>query len=257
MSNVGIYMITKIIKKIENLEEVAIKIEEGLMEVIKNTSISYYDAMEFGYYDWDIPSKNIKKIQRDSIKLYQQWYSSAIYLINEHEAKERLIQFNENYEEIINYLQLRTINSENKREFFDNFIDSFDIQRGMLMGIVGIIEIEELNLRKLISADFVEKEIEEAEVLFDKNYIRGAGALAGVALEKHLQSLCELKSINYSKKDTIDPVATKLYTNKVLDVTELKKIQYWASIRNGCDHPHDIDKKEVKKLIEGVKSFIN
>ncbi|WP_052297243.1 HEPN domain-containing protein [Methanolacinia petrolearia] len=119
-----------------------------------------------------------------------------------------------------------------------------------------IVKIKEMSLRDIISASFVDREIEEAEYLFGKNHHRAAGALAGVALEQHLRTLCDKYQIDYGKKDTIEPLVQKLYKNNKLDSTQMKNIQHLASIRDKCDHPSEIKKEEVKELIERVKKIV-
>ena len=102
-----------------------------------------------------------------------------------------------------------------------------------------IVEIKELSLRKLISVDVARTEIEQAEVLFASGFHRASGSIAGVALELHLKTLCDINSIVYKPKDTIEPLAQALYNAKILELIELKRIQYLASIRNKCSHPNN------------------
>jgi HEPN domain len=136
------------------------------------------------------------------------------------------------------------------------FIDNFEIQRSILLSVPDVADVKELNLRKLISADVARTEIEEAEVLFSGKHHRAAGSVAGVALELHLKTQCDIKGVSYKPTDTLDPLATALYTAGELDKTELKHIQYLASIRNKCSHPDPVTEGEVKALIEGVKKII-
>jgi hypothetical protein len=68
--------------------------------------------------------------------------------------------------------------------------------------------------------------------------------------------MCQLNEVPYNLKDTIDPLATELYKKNFLDITELKRVQHLASIRNKCDHSDSVTKKEVEELINGVKKFI-
>ncbi|OEC88280.1 MULTISPECIES: hypothetical protein [Methanobacterium] len=246
-------------RKTEELDELADKIEELGIKVIKGIPFSHdpLTHVACGDYVWSIPSGEIKKNQRTFIKLYQKWYSISLQLVDEYLNKEREIEFKDIYSDILDYLQPNGREySTDKNLFIDKFLNKYDIQRGILLSIPDIIEVKEMKLRKLISADFVETELEEAELLFNHEFTRGAGALAGVALEKHLETMCQLNDVSYKPKATIDPLATELYRNNRLDITELKKVQHLASIRNKCDHPEEITKEEVKELIDGAKKFI-
>ena len=115
--------------------------------------------------------------------------------------------------------------------------------------------IDEQNLRKILTSNFIESEIDQAELLFRNGFERAAGALTGVALEMHLKALCDLHEVAYHHKDTIEPLAQMLYSAHKIDQTDLKKFIYLGGIRNDCAHPNDISKDQVKALIEQVKKL--
>jgi len=141
------------------------------------------------------------------------------------------------------------------------FTDRFDTQKNLLSSLPKVFEIQNLKLRKTISADLVESELEEAELLLEHDFLRAAGAVAGVALERYLKTLCEIStpSVPYNKKDTINPLASKLRNNGHLSETERKKIEYLGDIRNKCDHSKEEEptKEEVKELIRKTKEFVD
>jgi hypothetical protein len=99
----------------------------------------------------------------------------------------------------------------------------------------------------------------EAKALFRAQYFAGAGAMAGVALEKHLKELCNKQSppIPTAGK-TINPLNESLKSAGVYDQTQTRRIQVLGDIRNRCDHitPNPPSKDEVWELIEGVHKFI-
>ena len=209
-----------------------------------------------GRYFWNTPNNHIKKTQRNVFRSYQKWYSTALHLIKENLDDERSKEFTDYYPLIKDYLQFKSsLYKPNKDAYIDQFVNTFDTQIGILSSIPDVLETQELRFRELISAVYVELEIDQAEILLITDLSRAAGALVGVALEKHLETMCFVNNIQYSHKETINPLATKLYTNNVIDITELKKIEYFASIRNKCDHPNNITKNEVKELIDGVKKL--
>ena len=247
-------------KKIDELNKLADEIENYETALIKRavlldehfpTGVPHY-----GNFRWRIPNGKSKEIQRKTLSLYQKWYSATLELTDSYLTEDRKEEFKNKYNRVINYLQFKSSYSANKKEFIQEFIDEFDIQRGILLGILEVIEVKKMDLRKLISADFVETELDEAELLFKHKFTRAAGALVGVALEKHLKTMCHLNNISYKPKATIDPLATELYRTDYLDIAELKKVQHLASIRNKCDHSEEITKEEVKELIDETKKFI-
>lgn len=120
-----------------------------------------------------------------------------------------------------------------------------------------VARIKELSLRKILTANFIEMEIEQAELLFRNGFERAAGAIAGVALEKHLKTQCEINYVTYRYKDTIVPLAEALHSAKKIDNIELKKIIYLGGIRNDCAHPNNVSTDRVRELIEQVKKIVS
>lgn len=257
-------------RKINELEALADEIERSSKELIEKAPLLYKPdppgvASAFPHHHWGTLSEDIKELQREVIRKYQRWYSSAYQLIKEY-LLEKEAEFVEHYEDrtksiikegVIDLLQFRSSQyTGDKCKIIESFVDKFEIQRSILLSIPDVAEIKELNLRRVISADFVKTEIEQAEMLFDNGFHRAAGTLAGVALEKHLKTLCDINGTSYKPKGTIEPLAQALYKANMLDITELKKVQYLASIRNKCSHPNDITDDEVKSLIAEVKKFV-
>ena len=247
-------------KKVSELETLANDIE-GLGTKLLQESRYHLDP-ETHRNEWDILPDDLKLIQRDAVRQYQRWYNSSSHLIREYmPEKER--EFVTNYENvhtsmgIIDILQLRSawwVNSSHP--ITKRFLDAFEIQRSILLSLPDVAEIKEFNLRRLISADIAQTEIEQAEMLLASGFERAAGSIAGVALELHLKTLCDVNGVSYAPKETIDPLATALYKAGILDITELKRIQFLASIRNKCSHPNSVSQTEIHDLIEEVKKLM-
>jgi hypothetical protein len=95
--------------------------------------------------------------------------------------------------------------------------------------------------------------------LYKSKFERCAGVIAGVALERYLQVLCDKYKIEYKHNDTIEPLAQVLSTAGKIDSTELKNFIHLGGIRNDCAHPKDITEEDLrvraKELIEKVKKL--
>jgi hypothetical protein len=141
----------------------------------------------------------------------------------------------------------------------ERFIKSLEIQRSILLSVPFVADIKEMNMRKIIAADFIGSELDEADYLYRNGFERCGGVIAGVALERHLKTLCDIKDVKYKHDDTIEPLALALYNQKKIDVTELHQFEHLGSIRNDCAHPKDISEEalrgRVKELIEKVKKM--
>jgi uncharacterized protein (UPF0332 family) len=102
-------------------------------------------------------------------------------------------------------------------------------------------------------------EIDSAKELLNNKYLRSAGAICGVLLEKHLKVIADTHKITPKKKGpSINDYNQELYSQSVLSSEQFKYITYLADIRNKCDHnkSEDPTEAEVKKLIDGTEKVI-
>ena len=56
------------------------------------------------------------------------------------------------------------------------------------------------DIQQLVTADLFNSELDAASELAKKKFLRAAGALAGVVLEKHLRQVCKSHSVTIRKK---------------------------------------------------------
>jgi hypothetical protein len=262
-------------KQINELKALADEIETGALQLIQETPLEYVPegpsyAPSPSYYRWKMVPDHLKSLQRETERKYQIWYSTACQLIKEN-LPEREKEFVSRYQ-IKGYLfyshgngmiqWLRLFNEQDtsdKAQIIDNFIKTFDIQLNILLSIPFVLDSRELDLRKIIAADFIESELDKAEYLYKNKFERCAGVIAGVALERYLQVLCDKYKIEYKHNDTIEPLAQALHAEGKIDSTELKKFLHLGGIRNDCAHPKDIPEEDLKgrarELIEKVKKL--
>lgn len=100
----------------------------------------------------------------------------------------------------------------------------------------------------------------EAQILFAVGHITAAGAIAGVALERHLKQLCARQNppLPVGPKDTIVKLNEALKAAGVYEVLQWRQISVLADIRNRCDHA-DLEmprKEDVEDMIKKVRQFI-
>ncbi|MFZ2412055.1 MAG: hypothetical protein WAW23_10825 [Candidatus Methanoperedens sp.] len=203
----------------------------------------------------EIPDK-AKPIKRELLTRYEIWFAVTKRIVNQFSDKYDI--FESNYQGVINCITEKPIQS-NENAAFDSFIDIFDKQVNILRTVVPIISLKETNFKKIITAELLDSELSQAELLYKHDFYRAAGAIAGVVLERFLKTLCEVNQITIGENDTIDPLAAKIYTSKKIpefDITLFKSIQHLASIRNKCDHPKEEPKQhEVRELLDKVKKI--
>jgi hypothetical protein len=248
-----------LISTIDSLEETALEIERNMEQLFGSAEVEVNKVRLKPF------NPTLKELHRETIRKYQQWYSSSLHLITQY-LPEKAVEFSKLYsvheyhggEGVFDLVCFDHLfrDREDLERMSRMFSQKFEVQRSILLSIPAISQIKEISLREIISAFFAEREIQEADYLFKRKYVRCAGALAGVALEQHLRTLCDKYGLEYNPKDTIEPLAQNLYENGKIDKTELKRIQYLASIRDSCDHASDVDSDQVKELIERVKKMI-
>lgn len=115
------------------------------------------------------------------------------------------------------------------------------------------------DIRQLVQADLFDSELEAAAELNKKGFTRGAGAIAGVVLEGHLQQVCDNHKVKVIKKDPgINDLAQLLKSEEVIDTPTWRKVQHLADLRNLCDHKKKKDptKEDMEELIGGVEKIV-
>jgi len=107
-------------------------------------------------------------------------------------------------------------------------------------------------------AQIEDEELEIARKLLRVS-LRGAGAVAGVVLESHLQRTAENHKVSIKKKDpTNSDLNDPLKSVGVYAIPTWRKIQHLADLRNLCDHKKDKEPShdEIEELIVGVSAII-
>lgn len=202
-------------------------------------------------------------------KEYQAWYSKALLIIKDI-FPERYEEFVSQYLpdkkrkklDLINYTLYDAIyglsvrnTSLRPRSSESRLTTQFNILNSAIL----IIDDRLDEIKGSLETEISEKEIESAISLYSNGYLRAAGAICGVLLEKRLGSMAQSKGLKVGKKDpTINDLNALLYKNGIVDSTQNKYLLYLGDIRNKCDHNKKIEptKDEVLDLINGTKKVI-
>jgi hypothetical protein len=114
-------------------------------------------------------------------------------------------------------------------------------------------------IRKLVRADLFESEFDACRELAAHGFLRAAGTIAGVILEKHLRQAMESRDIVVRKNEpTINDFNDQLKKAGAFDVATWRKIQRLGDIRNLCGHSkhREPTPEEVDEIIEGTESIV-
>jgi hypothetical protein len=220
----------------------------------------------------DKATEYIKKLPKFSND-YQAWYSESKVVIKQL-LPDRLLDFERYYEKpktrkditsdnyrIEDYLQgLNVIRGWEKEKVVgpDAAISQFQQQLAILKAVSSRFDSSLFDIRQLVQADIFDSELETARELVKHGFLRGAGAISGVVLEKHLSQVASNHNIKTPKKHpTISDFIDLLKNSEVLDIPSWRQMQRLGDIRNLCDHNKDREptKEEVNELIDGVEKY--
>lgn len=204
---------------------------------------------------------------------YQGWYSEAHKIIRQLLA-HRLSEFGKLYEgETRKSLNQMTYTIQdwmlghrssivpgysNKKHFDDEgiVIMRFQGQLQILKSSTTRLESSLYEIKQILPSDLFDSEIEKAKELIKKGFLRAAGAVCGVILEKHLSEICLNHHLTPTKKNpTINDYNEMLKVSNVIEIPTWRFIQRLADLRNLCDHKKDREptQEEVNELIQGAE----
>jgi hypothetical protein len=111
------------------------------------------------------------------------------------------------------------------------------------------------DIAQLARAELFDSELDAARELQRHGFLRPAGMIAGVVLEKHLQQVAHAHKLTMRKRSpTIADLNDPLKQAEVYDIPTWRQIQRLADLRNLCGHNKDREptKDEVDELLDGV-----
>jgi hypothetical protein len=217
-----------------------------------------------------------KKTDGTFEKKYQAWYSESHAVIKQL-LPERIAEFESLYlpdpkrktldatsYKIQDWLMgMRAATNIYKGEkHFNDFAAvamRFFMQLDILKSIGARFESTLFDIRQVVQADLYDSELDGTLDLCKKGFLRGAGVIAGVVLEKHLSHVCDNHTISIRKKNpTISDYNDALKENNIVDVAGWRYIQRLGDLRNLCGHNKDREPTgdEVAELINGVGKIL-
>jgi hypothetical protein len=147
---------------------------------------------------------------------YQAWYSESVALLRQL-LPDRLANFVALYEKpkarksidyenyvVQDYMQnLRVTRGGGYNVVVDASaaLPQFRQQLAILSAATARFESSLFEIRQLVQADLFDDEIDSARELLRNGFLRPAGVIAGVVLEKHLRQVCEDRAIRVAKKN--------------------------------------------------------
>lgn len=247
------------------------------LNILSEMGIQLYYSMHKDFNNLD--SESVKKVEAVGIKFvsftseYQNWYTKAYRVISQI-IPERLAEFESLYKsdpkrkEIthVNYTISDSLIGLQKKNGFGEIIINrasaivkMEIQYKIVESAKERFTSALFDIKDIVQADIFDSELETAKELNKKGFIRAAGAVTGVILEKHLAHVCSLHNIKSKKANpSISEFNQLLKDNNIIDTPTWRFIQHLGDIRNLCDHSKEREptKDEVADFIKGVDKII-
>jgi hypothetical protein len=200
---------------------------------------------------------------------YQKWYSQAHAIIKQ-VLPDRLSDFVAYYEfprvrknidfqnyMIKDYLQgLKTTRFDGETVVDGSAaIPEFAQQLSMIKAARDTLDSTLLDLKAVLQADLFDSEIDTASALATAGYLRAAGSICGVIIEKHIRYVCENHNLKITKKNPgIADLLQLLRISNVITLAQERFIQSLADTRNLCSHAkgREPTKQEITELVDGT-----
>jgi hypothetical protein len=204
------------------------------------------------YLSWYFQSSNAIKF------LSPTTYNNFIEVYQEKRSESKKITTS-NYR-LENYLKNEQLTNINNTDFEEEFErvriakNLFKLQQLIIKAIIDNFDSISFNYENNLFLSFQEANIFVAQELLDNDFIRAAGAICGVIIEKQLkQRLLPFNEKAYSL--TLNTLNQQCKNTELYTETTRKRIMLYSDIRNLCDHKNNIEptKQLVQDLIDGTK----
>lgn len=216
-----------------------------------------------------------KKTKAKFESQYQRWYTESCAVIRQL-IPDRLLEFEQlykgdgrrkeinsgtfNIQDWLNGMRAPNVQFLGEKDYDDFAIVSmrYRTQLYILRSATSRFESTLFDIRQVVQADLFDSELEAARELIKNGFLRGAGAIAGVVLEKHFGQVSDNHNIKTHKKHpTISDFNDILKNGGLLDIPTWRQIQRLGDIRNLCDHNKDREptNEEVEELVNGAEKI--
>jgi hypothetical protein len=222
-------------------------------------------------HDFELFRKSLP-VFKDS---YQYWYSSALAVVKFF-LPDRLNDFTRLYEQPKNRRDVQKDNYtiedylkdvkltggyEGKKVIAGpaDALPAFEQQLNILNSVSERFTSVLFDLRQMVQAELLDKELDQAELLLKNKCYRASGIICGLVLEKHLAQMCINHRLKPGRKTpSIHDYNDLLKKEEVYDFQTWRHIQILGDIRKLCEHAKNREPipQEINDMIIGVDRVI-
>jgi hypothetical protein len=248
-------------------------IKQNLDELIMQGKELYY-SLNFKHETSDKKKKILDKYKLNADKLpnfhdnYEIWYTGALHAVKIliPERVDDFIQLYKN-DKRKNLVPITYTVSDAVLGIYNEHnhispltaLPKFSQQLSILKSARKNIDNVIYNLQFFLRADLFDSELSAANELLKSGFLRAAGVMCGVVLEKHLKQVCIQHKIIIKKKTPgLSYFNEELKTASIIDISMWRQIQYLDDIRNICCHnkSNEPTKEQVKDLLDGTTKVV-
>lgn len=255
----------KYIKDLNSLILRGVELQRGLYNELRDEYKDSFDKLSA-----DEKEKFLKASFKDN---YNSWYNESLSVIKQL-MPERLDEFVSYYkilkrkDQDISYLSytisdylLGVVVKELGQVKVGGTaaVPKFQQQLQIVLSLKKRFESSLYDIKQLVQADLMDSEIDSAKLLLKNGFLRAAGAICGVVLEKHFSTICQARGLKQSKKNPcLNDYNQLLKDEGIIDTPTWRKISYLADIRNLCDHnkKDEPTKDQLTDLVNGTEKII-
>lgn len=203
---------------------------------------------------------------------YQAWYSEALAVVRQI-LPERVADFRSHYERpksgrkdilFSNYVIEDFIQGVRITRYNDVVVDRsaalprLEAQVAILKACKARFTTSLFDIRQLVQADLLDDELAGARELLKSKFFRAAGVVAGVVLERHLQTVAANHSVTVKARASLGDYIAALKEADIVETTEWRKLQHLSELRAKCTHNKGAEPtpQEVDDLISGANRTI-
>jgi hypothetical protein len=204
---------------------------------------------------------------------YQAWYSLALPVVQQilpdryaefrelHRLDKRPRELDPATYSISDYLQgIRVTQGYMSEDAFSGWhvaYTKFKLQLNIVRSVADRLGSVLADIVGLVESALFDDEILAARELIKSGYLRSAGIVASVVLERHLKRLLMNHTVTLRKKPQIGSMNDALKGAGVYGVPEWRRIQHLGDLRNLCGHDGDNEptRQDVDELISGVQTI--
>lgn len=194
----------------------------------------------------------------DFLKNYQQWYTKSLETIRQL-IPNRLDDFKVLYKNEKRKPQSPYAERDISQYLSGDTVPEQYISLKVLQQINILISAHErldsvlFEIKNIVQADIFDSEIESSRYLLKEGFLRASGAICGVILEKHFETVCSNHNLKIPKKDPkISDYNDCLKNVEIIQTDMWRFVQRMGDLRNLCDH-----NKKQEPTIENVQDLID